>query len=80
MPKYVGKKMADHPYRVSALRAAGQVRQLPQVIDTVPSYLAFSKARHKNSTCDVFDKALWEMKQDGSYQAIMDSYIRRILK
>ncbi|WP_024303197.1 ABC transporter substrate-binding protein [Pseudogulbenkiania sp. MAI-1] len=72
--EYVGK------FYLQRQNLLGQVRQLPQVIDTVPSYLAFSKARRKNSICEVFDKVLREMKQDGSYQAIMDSYIRRLLR
>lgn len=57
-----------------------QVKQLPQIIETVPSYLAFSKARKQKSACKEFDKTLREMKQDGSYQAIIDSHIKHLLK
>ena len=57
-----------------------QVRQLPQIIETVPSYLAFSKVRKQKSECNRFDKALRAMKQDGSYQAILDRHIKLLLK
>lgn len=72
--EYVGK------YYLQRQGLLSQVRQLPQVIETVPSYLALSKARQQKSVCNGFDKALRAMKQDGSYQAILDRHIKLLLK
>lgn len=68
--EYVGK------FYLQKQHLLGQVRQLPQIIEVVPSYLAFSKARNQHAMCDEFDKALQGMKKDGSYRAIVDSHVR----
>ena len=40
-----------------------------------PSYLAFTKAKDMSVIADQFDKALMEMKSDGSYDRILEKYV-----
>lgn len=56
------------------MRKQEMVRELKPVIQHVPSYLAFSKARQHTGLRDRFDAVLREMKEDGSWQGIIDAY------
>lgn len=50
------------------------VRELDPEVQTVPSYLAFSKKRGLGHIRDQFDFTLKEMKMDGTYQKIIDAH------
>ncbi len=54
--------------------AQNHVKQLKPLIQSVPSYIAFSKKNNLISIRDRFDKILQEMIKDGSYNRIMKSY------
>lgn len=50
------------------------VRELSPVLQNVPSYIAFSKKRELSDVRDRFDKILKSMKDDGSYDEIINAY------
>ena len=50
------------------------VRELTPAIQSVPSYIAFSKKRSLTTLRDEFDKILRNMKDDGTYDKIISSY------
>jgi len=52
----------------------GQIRELQPAVDVTPSYLAFTRKRDLSSLGRAFDKALREMKSDGTYAAILARY------
>ncbi len=53
-----------------------QVKELSPEIENVPSYIAFSKKRNLVSIRDKFDEILVEMKKDGTYNRITNSYFK----
>jgi polar amino acid transport system substrate-binding protein len=53
-----------------------EVRELKPELESVPSYIAFSKKRNLSSLRDQFDAVLKEMKRDGTYNRIIESYIQ----
>lgn len=60
------------------LRRSGEidaVKELTPVIQSVPSYIAFSKARKLSDLRDEFDEILLEMKKDGTIDKITKNYI-----
>jgi polar amino acid transport system substrate-binding protein len=61
---------------LSKIGRMGDVKELMPEIQTVSSYIAFSKKRNLTAVRDDFDKVLREMKVDGSYQKIIDDYFK----
>lgn len=66
--------------KYGALHIANQLNQLEKVralepnIQSVPSYIAFSKKRNLTHVRDKLDVVLKAMKEDGSYERIINSY------
>lgn len=56
--------------------AMKQVKELSPAVENVPSYIAFSKKRNLASFRDKFDEKLIEMKKDGTYNRIINSYFK----
>ncbi|MEH6631071.1 MAG: transporter substrate-binding domain-containing protein [Halopseudomonas aestusnigri] len=59
-------------YRFRELGVAGDVEELSPPIQSVPSYIAFSKKRNHALLRDLVDRTLIEMRQDGSYDRLTD--------
>lgn len=55
------------------------VKELPISVQSLPSYIAFSKERKLTQLRDEFDKTLARLKQSGEYQKIIDDYFARQL-
>ncbi|AZZ91840.1 transporter substrate-binding domain-containing protein [Hahella sp. KA22] len=53
---------------------AGQFKELTPSIQSVPSYIAFSKKKDLAGLRDKFDGALKEMMSDGSYDKYLSAY------
>lgn len=51
------------------------VRELSPALQSIPSYLAFSKANDLTDVRDDFDRVLREMRRDGTIQEIIDGFI-----
>lgn len=60
---------------VKRMNKTDRVRELAPAIQSVPSYIAFSKKRRLTSLRDEFDIILRNMKNDGTYDKIIRSYI-----
>jgi polar amino acid transport system substrate-binding protein len=56
-----------------------RIREIRPAIEEVPAYLAFTRARDMSVESQAIDTALRTMKQDGTYQKILDRYFIRIL-
>ncbi|MCP4132733.1 MAG: transporter substrate-binding domain-containing protein [bacterium] len=52
------------------------VKELSPPLQSVPSYLAFSKKRNRGDIRDRFDIILKKMKQDGTYDKIKKNYFK----
>ena len=69
-------------YRYVALATArrlqllAQIREMSPPLDSVPTYLAFTKVRNLSKQSEEFDAALASMKQDGTYDRIIGRYLR----
>jgi polar amino acid transport system substrate-binding protein len=67
-------------YRFVALDTARQLDLLSQIkevsppLDQVPTYLAFTRVRDLRKQSEGFDAALASMKQDGTYDRIIERY------
>ncbi len=57
-------------YRLKKLRVTNEVIELQPPIQSVPSYIAFSKSRNHAQLRDLFDQVVREMKMDGSYDRL----------
>jgi len=53
-----------------------QVIELKPVVESVPSYIAFSKKRNLTDLRDEFDEILIVMKNDGTIDRIIDAYTK----
>jgi polar amino acid transport system substrate-binding protein len=68
-------------YRFVALDAAkkfdlqDEIRELSPTLESIPSYLAFTKVRSLAKQSDDFDIGIASMKKDGSYDRIIGKYI-----
>jgi polar amino acid transport system substrate-binding protein len=68
-------------YRHVVLEAArkkgylNQIRELSPGIDEIPSYLAFTKQRDYSEVITNLDRALTDMKNDHSFDAIYEKYL-----
>jgi len=58
------------------LNKQNEVEELIPEVQNVPSYIAFSKARKLSHIRDKFDVILKRMKQDGSYENIIQDYFK----
>ncbi|WP_020407187.1 substrate-binding periplasmic protein [Hahella ganghwensis] len=56
------------------LGLGGQFKVLDQEVQSVPSYIAFSKANNLADLRDRFDGVLQEMMSDGTYDSIIKTY------
>ena len=56
---------------VKGMNKRNHVRELIPVLQSVPSYIAFSKKRRLTSLRDEFDSILRNMKDDGTYDRIL---------
>jgi polar amino acid transport system substrate-binding protein len=59
---------------VKKMNKMDHVKELIPAIQSVPSYIAFSKKRSLTSLRDEFDSILRNMKDDGTYESIITSY------
>jgi len=53
-----------------------EIEELSPPLESVPSYLAFTKVRDLSKLSQSFDKELASMKQDGTYDRIVARYVR----
>lgn len=51
-----------------------KIRELEPAVQSFPAYIGFSKANNLESLRDEVDTTLREMKSDGTYQQILDTY------
>jgi polar amino acid transport system substrate-binding protein len=58
---------------VKKMNKRNQVKELTPALQSVPSYIAFSKKRRLTSVRDEFDIILRNMKDDGTYDRIISS-------
>jgi polar amino acid transport system substrate-binding protein len=81
----LGKLVAERvdlipSYRYVALDAAkrlnilSKIKEVSPSLQSMPSYLAFTKARDLSRVSNDFDAALAAMKQDGTYDRIVGKY------
>ncbi len=63
-------------YILKKMNKLDQVRELSPQIQSVPSYIAFSKKRNLASIRDKFDVVLAQMKQDGTYDKIIKDFFK----
>jgi polar amino acid transport system substrate-binding protein len=61
-------------YMISKMGFAGKISKLPQRIDIIPSYIAFSKIKKLNHLIEQFDNELVRMKEIGEYSKIINSF------
>ena len=58
------------------LQLLAQIREMSPPLDSVPTYLAFTKVRDLSKRSEDFDAAMASMKQDGTYDRIIGRYLR----
>jgi len=51
-----------------------QISSLPKVIETVPTYIGFTRVRNMRKLSEAFDRSMTAMRQDGSYRRIVEKY------
>ncbi|WP_208764141.1 substrate-binding periplasmic protein [Shewanella aestuarii] len=57
------------------LGVSDKIKELTPIVYELPSYLAFSNKRDYSAIVVDFDKALAQMKSDGTFDAIYDKYL-----
>ncbi len=62
---------------LNKLNQTDKVIELPVNIQSVPSYIAFSKEKKLTKIRDEFDKILNRLKKDGTYSTIIDNYFSK---
>jgi polar amino acid transport system substrate-binding protein len=60
-------------YFAKTLGVQDQIRELVPPVETVPSYLAFTRTKDMTALADSFDKEIRAMHADGTYDRIMKS-------
>jgi polar amino acid transport system substrate-binding protein len=63
-------------YIINQIGYSRQIKELYPEVETLPSYIAFSKKRNLSAIKKEFDKILKEMKSDGSYDKIINDYFK----
>ena len=58
------------------LQLLAQIREITPPLDSIPTYLAFTKVRDLRKQSEDFDAAMASMKQDGTYDRIIGKYLR----
>jgi polar amino acid transport system substrate-binding protein len=66
--RYVGE------YTIGEMGLKDRVERLPQMIESVPSYIAFSKRRDLGDLRRQFDEELGKMKVSGEYASILQQH------
>jgi polar amino acid transport system substrate-binding protein len=61
-------------YTIRKLGLNDEIMRLPQEIEAVPSYVAFSKKRNLRTLRDQFDREIAELKNSGDYAKILNKY------
>ncbi|EKD37360.1 MAG: hypothetical protein ACD_75C01155G0001, partial [uncultured bacterium] len=61
-------------YTIKKMGIEQQVERLPQLIESVPSYIAFSKKRDLHSLREQFDEELRKMKITGEYSQLLQKH------
>lgn len=51
-----------------------QITSLPHVIETVPTYIGFTRVRNMHKAAEAFDRSIAAMRKDGSYRRIVERY------
>lgn len=69
----VNSKLASY-HGFKQLKALDKIRALHPAVDSIPSYIAFSKKSKLTAIRDQFDQVIAKMKKEGSYQKIIDNY------
>ncbi len=59
------------------LGKADMIKELAPEVQSVPSYIAFSKKRNRAGIRDKFDVILADMKKTGAFDKIIDSYFKK---
>lgn len=59
---------------IKNLKLEQKIKELSPEIESLPSYIAFSKKRQLSKIRDELDAKLKEMKEDGTYDKIINSY------
>ena len=57
------------------LQLLAKIREISPPLDSVPTYLAFTKVRNLSKRSEEFDAAMASMKQDGTYDRIIGRYL-----
>lgn len=58
------------------LNLLSQIKEVSPLIESMPSYIAFTKVRDLSKASRAFDREIALMKRDGSYDRIVKSYAR----
>ena len=61
---------------LNTLKKADEVKELSPEVQSIPSYIAFSKKKNLSKTRDSFDETLKKMRSDGSYEKIIADYFK----
>lgn len=61
-------------YTLAKLGITGEVERLPIMLESVPSYIAFSRKLNLSELRDAFDQELRKMKQRGEYRKLLKKY------
>ena len=61
-------------YTIRKLGLSDEIMRLPQEIEAVPSYVAFSKKRNLTTLRDQFDREIAELRNSGDYAKILNKY------
>ncbi|AQS37980.1 amino acid ABC transporter substrate-binding protein, PAAT family [Shewanella psychrophila] len=60
--------------QTDSLKRCKNIKRLTKEVQSTPTYMTFSKKSHLSHVRDQFDLTLLQMKQDGSYQKIIDEW------
>ncbi len=71
---YVDKEIKS--LQSHSLKRCKNIKRLAKAVESTPTYMVFSKLNDLSQIRDRFDKVLLQMKQDGSYQQIIDEWKR----
>jgi len=61
---------------LTKLKKTDEVKELAPEVQSIPSYIAFSKKKNLAKTRDSFDETLKKMKSDGTYDKIISDYFK----
>ena len=61
---------------LNKMKKTGELKELSPAVQTIPSYIAFSKKKNLSKTRDDFDEVLRKMKSDGTYDRIISDFFK----